>query len=91
MIAQETIKVVGTNGQISLGKKYARRQVQISESSDGSLTIKLGKFIPDDERWLYRDGNLEKLRKAVRWSEAHEPRDNSDEIMEALERSINNG
>lgn len=66
----ETIKQVGMNGQISLGKEYAGKQIQISKLDDGTLIIKAGKFIPDNERWLYRDNNLEKLEAGIMWAES---------------------
>ena len=58
---QETfsiVKYVGLNGQISLGKEYAGKQIQIAKLPDGTLIIKPGKFIPDSERWLYTKNNI---------------------------------
>ena len=59
------IKYVGDNGQISLGKEYAGKQVQLVKSEEGIITIKTGFFIPDNERWLYQEDNLERLHKAL--------------------------
>ncbi|WP_341792614.1 hypothetical protein [Rickettsia endosymbiont of Gonocerus acuteangulatus] len=52
MIAEshiETIKQVGANGQVSLGKKYAGKQIQVLTLIDGTIIIKPGKFIPDNK------------------------------------------
>ncbi|MEG8230566.1 hypothetical protein O6R16_06000 [Candidatus Rickettsia tasmanensis] len=65
----ETIKYVGNNGQISLGKKYAGKQIQVLTLSDGTIIIKPGKFIPDNKMWLYRNNNNEMLDKAIGWTE----------------------
>ena len=79
------IKQVGTNGQISLGKEYAGKQIQISKLNDSTLVIKSGHFIPDDEQWLYSKVNVAKLDKAIGWAENSERRDNFEEIKNAIE------
>ncbi len=83
----QSIKQVGLNGQISLGKEYAGKQVQISKMSDGSLLIQPGQFIPDNERWLYTKDNLKGLDEAIAWAESHPRRDNFDEIAERIEKN----
>ncbi len=80
------IKQVGLNGQVSLGKEYAGKQIQISRMSDGSLLIKPGQFIPDNERWLYTEANLKRLDKAIQWAENTPRRDNFDEISDRVEK-----
>ncbi len=54
MLQENTIiiKQVGANGQISLGKEFAGKQVQISKLTNGTLIIQTGRFIPDNEKWL---------------------------------------
>ena len=47
-----TIKTVGRSGQISLGKKYAGQTVMLNEIDTGVWIVKLGRFIPDNEKWL---------------------------------------
>jgi len=47
------IKSVGSNGQTSLGKKYAGQQVSLIECTVGNILIKPGKFIPNSEMWLW--------------------------------------
>ena len=86
----EIIKRVGAKGQISLGKEYAGSQVQIIKQDDDTLLIKKGKFIPDNERWLYEGDNLERLREAVKEAKSREPQNNFEEIMTKLEKAIEN-
>lgn len=50
--AQPIVKVIGTNGQISLGKQYAGRQVLVEEPEPGVWLIRTATVIPDNERWL---------------------------------------
>jgi len=91
MIQHElNIKIVSTNGQISIGKKYAGSQVQIIEQDNDTLLIKRGKFIPNNERWLYEGDNLQKLREAIKEAKSRKPQDNFEEMMTKLERAIEN-
>jgi len=48
-----TVKVIGANGQISLGKQFAGRQVLIEEQETGVWLIRTATVIPDNERWLH--------------------------------------
>jgi ABC-type oligopeptide transport system substrate-binding subunit len=86
----DIIKQVGANGQVSLGKKYANKQIQISQLDDSTIMIKLGKFIPNNEQWLYNGDNLDILREAVKEAKNREPQNNFEEIMISLERVIKN-
>lgn len=82
---ESIIKQVGVNGQVSLGKEYAGRQIQISRLDDGTLIIKTGMFIPDNEQWLHTEENAKKLEKAIKWTENNCRRDNFQEIIDAVE------
>jgi hypothetical protein len=46
------LKLVGSNGQISLGKQYAGRHVLVEEREPGVWVIRTATVIPDNERWL---------------------------------------
>ena len=89
MIQHElNIKIVSTNGQISIGKKYAGSQVQIIEQDNDTLLIKRGKFIPNNERWLYNGDNLQKFREAVKEAKSRKPQNNFEELLAKFERAI---
>ncbi len=91
MIQHElNIKIVSTNGQLSIGKKYAGSQVQIIEQDKDTLLIKRGKFIPNNERWLYERDNLKKLEKAIKSTENSERVNNCEELLAKFERTIRN-
>lgn len=91
MIQHElNIKIVSTNGQISIGKKYAGSQVQIIEQDNDTLLIKRGKFIPNNERWLYDGDNLQKFREAVKEAKSRKPQNNFEELLAKFERVIEN-
>jgi hypothetical protein len=68
------IKTVGSSGQISLGKQYAGRHVALSETAPGVWIVKLGKFMPDNERWLHEPPVSDALDRASGWAERHPPK-----------------
>jgi hypothetical protein len=77
-----TIKTVGRSGQISLGKKFAGQAVMIDEIETGVWIVKLGRFIPDNEKWLHDPGAQAELNEAVAWAEKNSPKDTNFEELE---------
>ena len=78
-----TIKTVGSSGQISLGKKFAGQTVMLDEIDTGVWIVKLGRFIPDNERWLRRPGVQAELNEAIAWAEKNPPEDTNFEELES--------
>lgn len=74
-----TVKVVGTNGQISLGKQYAGRQVLIEEREPGVWMVRTATVIPDNERWLHEPQAAADLTAALAWSAKHAASDAATE------------
>jgi hypothetical protein len=66
-----TVKVIGANGQISLGKQYAGRQVLVEEQESGVWLIRTATVIPDNERWLHEPRAATDLARAMAWSQGH--------------------
>lgn len=71
----DIIKTVGSSGQISIGKKFAGQTVMLSELDTGVWLIKLGRFIPENEKWLHAPDVEKSLNKAVDWAENNPPAD----------------
>ena len=79
-----SVKLVGTNGQISLGKQFAGRQVLIEEQEAGVWLIRTATVIPDNERWLHEPQAAADLARALAWSQ-HQPASDSAQIVAVLE------
>ena len=79
------IKTVGVSGQISLGKEYAGRNVLIEQIEPGVWIIKVGEFIPENERWLHSPETRKDLDEAIAWAEKNPPKPSN---MEDLERHL---
>jgi len=79
------VKVVGINGQISLGKQYAGRQVLVEEREPGVWLVRTATVIPDNERWLHEPQAASDLQTALSWSITHPALDaDSDETLRQL-------
>ena len=78
-----TIKTVGSSGQISLGKKFAGQTVLLDELEAGVWIVKLGRFIPGNEKWLHRPKVQTELNEAIAWAEDNPPEDTDLEELEA--------
>lgn len=81
-----TVKVVGSNGQISLGKQYAGRQVLVEERELGVWIVRTATVIPDNERWLHEPRAAADLQAAMAWSAAHAASDaHTEDTLKRLE------
>ena len=65
------ILIIGANGQISLGKQFAGRQVLVEEQEAGVWLIRTATVIPDNERWLHEAPSAAELARALEWSQKH--------------------
>lgn len=70
-----SVKVIGANGQISLGKQFAGRQVLVEEQEPGVWLVRTATVIPDNERWLHEPQAAADLARALDWAKANTPRD----------------
>jgi hypothetical protein len=83
-----TVKVVGANGQISLGKQFAGRQVLVEEQETGVWLIRTATVIPDNERWLHGAQAASDLSRALEWSKRHPASDvQTDTVLAAAAQS----
>jgi len=79
------IKTVGSSGQIALGKQYAGRHVMVEEMEPGVWIVKVGEFIPDNERWLEEPEVKSKLDRAIARAEAEPLRETDlDELAKRI-------
>jgi len=82
---QSSVKVIGANGQISLGKQYAGRQVLVEEQEPGVWLVRTATVIPDNERWLHQPKTAADLQNALSWAQDNSPTDtNTDAMLEKL-------
>lgn len=80
-----SLKMVGANGQISIGKQFAGRQVLVEEQGPGVWLVRTATVIPDNERWLHELQAATDLTRALDWAQANAPNDiNTNSIIKKL-------
>lgn len=70
-VSLPVVKLVGANGQISLGKQYAGRQVLLEEREPGVWLVRTATVVPYNERWLHAPQAAADLAEALDWARAH--------------------
>ena len=71
---QLQIKQINTQGQISIGKKFAGQKVQVEEYADGSLVLTPVEIIPTFELELLKDRMFQKrLMEFDKWESENRP------------------
>ena len=71
---QLKIKQINTQGQISIGKKFAGQKVQVEEYADGSLVLTPVEIIPTFELELMKDRMFQKrLMEFDKWESENRP------------------
>jgi hypothetical protein len=85
MSLYQQVKIIGGNGQLSLGKEFAGQMVLVDQLDNGTWLIKKGEFIADSEQWLYQANNLAKLDQALSWAENNTPSENLETIAKKVE------
>ena len=76
MVTSHTsVKVIGANGQLSLGKRFAGRQVVVEEQEPGVWLVRTATVIPDNERWLHQPESAADLHRALVWTQSNPPED----------------
>ena len=71
---QLQIKQINTQGQISIGKKFAGQKVQVEEYADGSLVLTPVEIIPTFELELLKEQMFQKrLMEYDKWVSDNQP------------------
>ena len=71
---QLQIKQINTQGQISIGKKFAGQKVQVEEYADGSIVLTPVEIIPTFELELLKDQMFQKrLMEFDKWESENRP------------------
>ena len=79
------LKMVGSSGQISLGKKYAGKYFEVDEREDGSIFMVPMRVVPEAEAWLHSPDMQAQLRRADDWYREHPPTEtNLDALAQQL-------
>ncbi|OGQ17367.1 MAG: hypothetical protein A3B70_06575 [Deltaproteobacteria bacterium RIFCSPHIGHO2_02_FULL_40_11] len=86
-MSQKAVKLlkVPNNGQISIGKKWAGREVKLEVVSDNEIRIVSGIFVPEHQKTFYTSEAQKQLTEFNAWESAHPPTDTN---LEKLRRKL---
>ena len=86
LATKTSVKVVGSNGQISLGKEFAGRQVLVEEREPGVWLVRTALVVPENELWLHQPKAREDLARALGWAQRHPAKESDlDATLKRLE------
>lgn len=60
---------VSPNGQISIGKAWAGRQIRVEEVSENEIHISAGTFVPDSQKEFFTKEANQSLDEFNQWEE----------------------
>lgn len=69
------IKVVGRSGQISLGKRYAGKMLELQRLEDGSIVLRPVAMVPESQLWTLEEPHRSKIARGLAWAAKTEPRE----------------
>ena len=75
---KSSVKVIGANGQISLGKEFAGRQVLVEEREPGVWMVRTALVIPENELWLHQPHVKADLENALDYATDNRPTGTAD-------------
>jgi hypothetical protein len=75
------VKVVGKSGQISVGKRYAGKMLQLQRLEDGSLLLRAVAVVPESQLWTVQEPHRSRIARGLAWAAKNEPRESDPESL----------
>ena len=75
------IKVVGKSGQISLGKRYAGKTLELQRLDDGSLLLRAVAMVPESQLWTLEEPHRSRIASGLAWAAQTEPRESDPDSL----------
>ncbi len=84
---QTKLLTVASNGQISIGKAWAGRQIIVEEIAEGELYIRAGVFVADSQKTFHTKAAKDSLAEFNDWEERKFKKDSkSSDIFAQLRK-----
>jgi hypothetical protein len=77
------LKVVGSSGQISLGKRYAGKALRVEKRDDGTILLTPVAMVPESQLWTLSEPDRSRIVRGMAWAAAHPPRDTDLDALAA--------
>ncbi len=75
------IKVVGKSGQISLGKRYAGKTLELQRLEDGSVLLRAVAMVPESQLWTLEEPHISKIARGLAWARETEPQESAVDFL----------
>ena len=75
------IKVVGKSGQISLGKRYAGKTLELQRLEDGSLLLRAVAMVPESQLWTLQEPHRSRIARGLAWAAETKPRESDPDAL----------
>jgi hypothetical protein len=62
------IKVVGKSGQISLGKRYAGKTLELQRLGDGTILLRAVAMVPESQLWTVEEPDRSMIARGLAWA-----------------------
>ena len=69
----ESVKVVGRSGQISLGKRFAGKRLRVEYRNDGSIVLTSVVMVPETELWTVKEPHRSRINRGLSWAAQNSP------------------
>jgi len=69
------IKVVGKSGQISLGKRYAGKTLELQRLDDGTLLLRAVAMVPESQLWTLQEPDRSRIARGLAWAARTTPQE----------------
>ena len=79
--ATSEIKVVGKSGQISLGKRYAGKMLELQRLDDGTLLLRAVAVVPESQLWTLDEPHRSRIARGLAWAAENAPRDSDPDSL----------
>ena len=80
-VSTSEIKIVGKSGQISLGKRYAGKTLELQRLDDGSLLLRAVAMVPESQLWTLDEPHRSRISRGLAWAARTEPRESDPDAL----------
>lgn len=70
LVESTEIKVVGKNGQITLGKRYAGKTLRLERRRNGSVILTVVGVVPESQLWTLQEPERSRIARGLTWAAA---------------------
>jgi hypothetical protein len=75
------IKFVGKSGQISIGKRYAGKMLELQRLADGTLLLRAVAVVPESQLWTLQEPDRSRIARGLAWAAESTPRESDPDSL----------